>query len=329
MESHLALHIEDNLRAGMSPEEARRLALIKLGGVALTQELYREQRGLPMLETLWQDLRFGLRMLRKNPGFSLIVILTLALGIGVNTALFSVFNAVALRPLPVKDPDRIVKVYRKELGKSWREASGSVSLFSYPEYTDQRDNAQSFSGLTAYASTFLTLGGAEVEGIRGVLVAGNYFSVLGAEMAWGRSIAPEESQTPGASPVVVLSYRFWQRRFNSDPSLVGKTVTLNRQPFIVTGIASSAFQGTELEAPDVWVPLTMQAQLTQGSDFLSRQHLSWLSVIGRLKPGVSLTQSQAELTLFANQLDLAFPGRKTQIIVTPGSFLSDPEHLNL
>ncbi|NOT59601.1 MAG: ABC transporter permease, partial [Acidobacteria bacterium] len=114
LESHLALHIEDNLRAGMSPEEARRQALIKLGGVTLTQELHREQRGLPMLETLWHDLRFGLRMLRKHPGFSLIAVLTLALGIGVNTALFTVFNAAALRPLPVREPDRIVKVYRKE-----------------------------------------------------------------------------------------------------------------------------------------------------------------------------------------------------------------------
>jgi macrolide transport system ATP-binding/permease protein len=255
-------------------------------------------------------------------------VLTLALGIGVNTALFTLFNAVALRPLPVKDPERVVKVYRKELGNSSREVSGSSSMFSYPEYTSHRDNAQAFSGLTAYASASLTLGGAEAEGIRGLLVAGNYFSVLGAEMALGRTFAPEECQTPGASPVVVLSHGFWRRRFGSDPSLVGKTLTLNRQPFTVIGITSPSFHGAELERPDVWAPLTMQVQLIPGSDFLPRQNLSWLDVVGRLKPGVSPAQAQAEMMLLAGQLDLAYPGRKTQIIVTPGSFLSNPRLRN-
>ncbi len=275
-----------------------------------------------------QDLRYGVRMLLKNPGFTVVSALTLALGIGVNTALFTVFNAVAFRPLPVKDADSIVKVYRKELGNSSREVSGSSSMLSYHEYTSHRDNTQAFAGLTAYAGAPLTLGGAEAEGVRGLLVAGNYFSVLGAEMALGRAFAPEECQTPGASPVVVLSHSFWQRRFNSDPNLVGKTLTLNRQPFTVIGITSPSFHGAELERPDVWASLTMQVQLIPGRDLLPRQNLSWLDVVGRLKPGVSPAQAQAEMMLLAGQLDRAYPGRKTQIIVTPGSFLSNPRLRN-
>ncbi len=276
-------------------------------------------------DEMFQDLRYGARMLLKNPGFTVVAVLTLALGIGVNTALFTLFNAVALRSLPVKDPERVVKVYRKELGKSSREVSGSASMFSYPEYTGFCNNTQAFSGLTAYADASLTLGGAEGEEIKGLLVAANYFSVLGTEMAVGRSFAPEEGRTPGASPVVVLSHRFWQRRFGADASLIGKTVILNRQPFTVIGVAARDFNGAELFAPDVWVPLTMQVQVMPGRDFLPKQNLSWLEVAGRLKPGVSQAQAQAEMTLLAGQLDLAYPGRKTQIIVTPGNFLSDPK----
>src|SRR5262245_25752738 len=273
-----------------------------------------------------QDLRFGFRMLSKNPGFTAVAVLTLALGIGVNTALFSLFNAVALRPLPVKDPKRVVKVYRKELGKSGREVAGSYTFLSYPEYTGFRDNTQVFSGLTAYAeNTPLTLGVDELEAIKGLLVAENYFSVLGAEMAMGRAFLPGECQTPGASPVVVLSHRFWQRRFGADAGLIGKTITLNRHPFTVVGVAARDFNGAELFTPDLWAPITMQAQLMPGRDFLPKQNLSWLEVVGRLKPGVSMTQAQAEMALFAGQLDLAYPGRKTQVIVTPGNFLSDPE----
>jgi macrolide transport system ATP-binding/permease protein len=276
-------------------------------------------------DEMFQDLRFGVRMLFKHKGFTVVAVLTLALGIGVNTALFTVFNAVALRPLPVKDPHSVVKVYRKELGNSAREVSGSVSMFSYPEFTSYRDHTQTFAGLTSYADTSLTLGGAEAEGIKGLLVAGNYFSVLGATMELGRPIAPEECQTPGASPVVVLSYSFWQRRFGADASLIGKTLMLNRQPFTVIGVTTREFHGAELFAPDLWAPLTMQAQLMPGRDFLPQQNLSWLEVVGRLKPGVSPAQAQAELTLFAGQLDRVYPDRKTQINVTPANFLSDPE----
>jgi macrolide transport system ATP-binding/permease protein len=279
-------------------------------------------------DEMFQDLRFGLRMLLKNPGFTVVAALTLALGIGVNTALFTVFNAVALRSLPVKDPDSVVKVYRRELGTSDREVSGSGSMLSYPEYIGYRDNTQVFSALAAYADTSLTLGGAEAEATNGLLVTENYFSTLGAEMALGRAFAPEECRTPGASPVVVLSHRFWSRRFGADAGLIGKTIVLNRQPFTVVGVAARGFNGAELLAPDLWAPITMQAQLMPGRDFLPKQNLSWLEVVGRLKPGASMSRAQAEMTLFAGRFDLAYPGRKTQIVVMPGNFMSDPERLD-
>jgi macrolide transport system ATP-binding/permease protein len=272
-----------------------------------------------------QDLRFGVRMLLKQPWFTVVAVLTLALGIGVNTALFTLFNAIALRPLPVKDPESIVKVYRKELGKSPRSFHGSGATLSYPEYTGYRDNTRVFSGLTAYAGYPLTMGGGEAEGISGMVVAENYFSVLGAELALGRTFTPEECRTPGASPVVVLSHRFWERRFGADAGMIGKTVILNRQPYTVVGVTARDFNGAELFAPDLWVPITMQAQVMPGRDYLRQQNLGWLEVAGRLKPGVSPAKAQAEMMLFASQLDLAYPGQKTQIIVTRGNFLSDPE----
>src|SRR4030095_13803740 len=174
----------------------------------------------------------------------------------------------------------------------------------------------------------LTLGAAPAEDIKGQLVTDNYFSTLGAEMALGRAFAPEECQTPGAAPVVVLSHRFWSRRFGADASLIGKTITLNRQPFTVIGVAALGFNGAEVFAPDLWAPLTMQAQVMPGRDFLPRQNLSCVEVVGGLKPGVSTAQAHAEMTLFAGQLDLAYPGRRTQIVLRPGVFLSDPDRFN-
>src|SRR5262245_54219957 len=305
-----------------------KLELLRRSSGAFWDALLLQPRRLE--DEMFQDLRFGVRMLLKNPGFTVVAGLTLALGIGVNTALFTLFNAAALRPLPVKDPDRVAKIYRKELGKSYgREVAGSNSMLSYPEYTGFRDNTQAFSALTAYSeNTSLTLGADELEAINGLLVAENYFSALGAEMAVGRAFLPEECQTPGAAPVVVLSHRFWQRRFGADAGLIGKTITLNRQPFTVLGVAAGDFNGAELFAPDLWAPITMQSQLMPGRDFLPKQNLSWLEVVGRLKPGVPMAQAQAEMTLFAGQLDLAYPGRKTQIIVAPGSFLSNPRVRN-
>ncbi len=328
LESHLAFHIEDNLRAGMSPEEARRRALVKLGGVTLTQELHREQRGLPMLETLWQDLRFGLRMLRKNPGFSLIAILTLALGIGANTALFTVYDAFVLKPLPLKDPESIVHVrgYARE-GK-WQP------LFSYQDYLDYRDRNASFVGLIAMNKFAVPFGDetADIAGFSvlpgnfgfGRLVSSNYFAVLGAEMALGRGFAPEENQTPGTHPVLVLSHICWEQRFHSDPNVIGKTVRVAGLPFTIIGVTAKGFIGTEPDSPQFWVSLMMRDQVVGNWHYriwLNDCRANSFSLFGRLKPGVTREQAQAEMNVIAQQLTQAYPDpqRKASVVVTSGA----------
>ncbi|MGH9768484.1 MAG: ABC transporter permease [Blastocatellia bacterium] len=255
------------------------------------------------MQTLWQDLRYGLRMLRRNPGFTIAAALSLALGIGANTAIFSVVNAALLRPLPVKEPDRLVGLYRKI------PQDRNHNRFSYPNYLDTRDRNQSFSGLAAYYFTPLNLsGGGQTERLWGKVVSGNYFSTLGVEFAQGRTFLPEEDRTPGAHPVAVVSHGLWQRRFGGDPNLVGKTVTLNGYGFTIVGIAPAGFRGTELGmAPDVWVPMMMQAQALPGQDWLTPRGVGWLRVVGRLKPGVSWLQAQAEMEMLGAQLKREHP----------------------
>ena len=240
LESHLALHIEDNLRAGMTPEEARRVALIKLGGVTQIQELHREQRGLPMLETLGQDIRFGLRMLRKNPGFSLIAIITLALGIGANTAIFSVVNAVLLRPLPFKEPDRLVTILEMKLPQA-RESTASPGNF-----TDWKQQNTVFERLVAYTTPAFNLTGTgDPEQLRGMKVTDGFFALLGAQPLLGRDFLPEEDQ-PGRNNVIILSHGLWQRRFSGDANIVNQTLTLNGQQFTLIGVMPATFQFGDL-----------------------------------------------------------------------------------
>jgi predicted permease len=339
LESHLQMHIEDNLRAGMSPEEARRRALIKLGGVTLTKELYREQGGLPMLETLGQDLRFGLRMLRKNPGFSFIAILTLALGVGVNTALFTVYDAFVLKPLPLKDPDSIANV------KGYDREGKRNQLFSYLDYVDYRDRNTSFEGLIAGTQFFAPFGEqtaavADASGFPGNLgvgnlVSGNYFTVLGAEMALGRGFVPEEDQTPGTHAVLVLSHTCWTHRFNSDPHIIGKTVRVADQPFTVIGVAAPEFIGTTPFPPQFWAPLMMRDQVLSNRNrtaLQSERKEDSLMLAGRLKPGVTFAQAQAEMNVIAQQLANSYPDpkRKAAVGVTSGAtFLQLDDDLQL
>ncbi len=318
LESHLAFHIEDNLRAGMSPIEARRQALIKLGGVTLTQELYREQRGVPMLETLLQDLRFGLRMLRKNPGFSLIAILTLGLGIGANTAIFSLVNTVLLRPLPIAQPEQVVTLNFGVPGR------GVFPLIGYPEYTDYRDRNQVLAGLAAMgmAQVGLSNNGTN-ERILGLHVTGNYFSLLGVGAALGRVITPEDDRTPGGHPVVMLSYQCWQQRFGADPQIIGRDLLISGRKYTVIGVAPKGFSGTELAStPELWFPIMMKPGLELGRGPL-KGRTAPVGTIGRLKEGVSWAQAESDLNLIAAQIGREYPqSDKGQIVVLsqPGLF---------
>jgi predicted permease len=255
------------------------------------------------MSTLWQDLRYGARMLLKKPGFTLIAIVTLALGIGANTAIFSVVNGALLRPLQVKEPDRLVGLYRKI------PQDPNYNRFSYPNYVDVRDRNQVFEGLAAYYFAPFNLSGAsQTERVFGKVVSGNYFSVLGVEMGLGRGFLPEEDRIPDAHPVVVISHGLWQRRFGGDPSMVGKTITINGFGFTVIGIAPQQFQGAELGMiPDVFVPMMMQSRAMPGRNWLEDRGIGWLRVVGRLKPDVGERQAQAEMHTLAAQIRSEHP----------------------
>ncbi|MGH9837939.1 MAG: ABC transporter permease [Blastocatellia bacterium] len=249
------------------------------------------------MQTLWQDLRYGLRLLLKNPGFTIVAVLSLALGIGANTAIFSLINAALLRPLLVEKPDELAMMLT---GRS----KGLNSNFSYPLYADFRDQNNVFSGLAAHAPISVSLSdGNQTERIKGEIVSGNYFSLLGLKAAAGRTFAPEEDRTLGAYPVVMLSYGLWQRRFGSDRSLLGKTVRINNQGFTVVGIAPRGFTGMNLgEVADLWAPMMMQPQVEPGISNLNSRGVSWLYLVGRLKPGINLEQAQAGLDVLFQQL---------------------------
>src|SRR6266567_4715566 len=306
---HLEKLIEEKVAKGMTPEEARYAALRELGGVEQIKEECRDMRRVNYIENFLQDVRYGLRMLARNPGFTAVVLFTLALGIGLNTTIFALFDAVALRSLPVRDPNTIVDVYQRIEGESYRP-------FSYPEYDALRDSNSVFSGLVAYSWIPIEFdsGAAttETESAHALLVSGNYFSVLGGEAMLGRTFTPEEDQAPGAYPLAVLSHGFWKRHFNSEPATVGKSVKLNGIRFTVVGIASEAFVGTEPQIPDLWVPLTMQGQMMPHDDRLHDRSSFWLEAIARLRPGVSLRQAQARMDVVINRLSPDYLGSSAQ-----------------
>src|SRR5262245_27680293 len=289
---------------------------------------------------MFQDLHFGIRMLRKNPGFTIVAALSLALGIGVNTSVFMLIYSLVWRPLAVKDPAGVVSIYQTVRGENYGRRSEGGGPISYPEYVNYRDQTRSFAGLAAYAEETLTLTGVETERINAQIVTDNYFSVLGGEAALGRVFVPNECQTQGACPQVVLSYAFWQRRFGSDPNVVGKALILNRQPFTVAGVTARYWSGMGMQAasqfdlpviaPDVWVPLMMRGQLAPERDMLSQRDCSCHSVVGRLNNGVSLKQAQADINVAAGQLDqneLVTNNRvrKTNVTVMAGTALNIPE----
>src|SRR5499427_6051968 len=292
-----------------------------------------------LMQTLLQDLRYGARMLRKHPGFAFIAALTLALGVGANTALFTIYNAFVLKPLPLKDPDSIANLTGYD-----REGKRN-GLFSYLDYVDYRDRNTSFAGLIAWSQFTAPFGEqtaelADSSGFPGNLglgnfVSGNYFTVLGAEMALGRAFAPEEDQTPGAHPVLVLSHICWTRRFNSDPHIVGRTVRLAGLPFTVIGVTAPEFIGTTPLPPQFWTPLMMRDQVLGShnrSELQSERKVDSFLLTGRLKPGVEVAQAQAEMNVITRQLASSYPDpqRKASVSVTSGAtFLQLEDELKL
>jgi len=268
------------------------------------------------MNTLWQDLRYGARMLMKKPGFTLIAALTLSLGIGANTATFSLLNAFLFRPLPCASPERLVGYY---IGKE--EGNG----LSYPYYRDVRDRNEAFSGFLAFRFATVNLSGAaggRNEYLWGYLVSGNYFDTLGVRAAMGRALTEADDRAPGAHPVVVLSHGCWLRRFGGDAAIVGKNVLLNGHGFTVIGVTPAGFFGTErLIAPEFFAPMMMQRQIEPGGGWLEDRGAGTLWAVGRLKPGVTVEQGQASVNLLTGQLAKEYPDHHLGLTVklgTPG-----------
>jgi macrolide transport system ATP-binding/permease protein len=278
-----------------------------------------------MLNTTFQDLRYAIRALLKHRTFTAAALLTLALGIGINTGVFTLLYSVAFRPLPVKDPESVVSVYQTFEGEYSRQVEGNVALLSYPEYLNYRDTVTGLSGLVASTDLALYSGSDNVERINGLLITDNYFSVLGGVAALGRTFFDKECQAPLQCPLAVISHDFWQRRFGSDHNVIGSSLTVNGQSLTVVGVAARDFRGAEITVPDVWIPVTMQPALQPDSPILPLPNCSWLSVFGRMKDGVSVQQIQAEMQLVAARMDHEYPGRRSIVNVMPGSYLNSPE----
>jgi len=268
------------------------------------------------MQTLWQDLRYGLRTLARKPGFTVIAVISLALGIGANTAIFSLVNLILFRPLPVANPQEVVSV--SPVGKD-----GALAAFSYPNYIDFRDRNEVLSGLLASRFVVVSMSrNGNNEKVWGDLVSGNYFDVLGVKPALGRSFLPEEDKTRLSHPVVVISHSLWQRRFGGDPSVVDSDVLINGMKFKVIGVAPAGFKGTEvIYTPEIYAPFATQKWIEPENDYLDKRDESNMFAVGRLKPGVSAAQAEASLNLLAAQLAKDFPNENEGLgiqVIPPG-----------
>lgn len=299
MRFHLEMKAEEYLAGGMTEEEARRAAHRQFGNETRLQEMSREMWGFGFVETLFQDLRYGVRVLVKHKGFTVVAILTLALGIGANTAIFSVVNAVLLKPLPFPNSERLVTIKRVD------PRGGNVLGFnSYPNFTDYRDRARSLQHIAAYSDTYAWLGAGEApERIEEVYVSADLFDALGVRAALGRVFTTEEDK-PGAPIVAVISDGLWRRRFGSDPGVVGREIVLDGDKTTVLGVMPPNFDFPISEqANDVWVPLGSSAY----GETLKNRRANNHALIASLKPNVSIEQAQTELDAINNQLAAQYP----------------------
>jgi putative ABC transport system permease protein len=294
LQSHVAMLTEDNLRRGMAPAEARRAALIRVGGAASLQERHREARGLPAFDTLLHDLRFALRLLIKDRWFTAAVVVALALGVGVNTTVFTVINGWNLRDLPVDEPGRLM-----HLGT--RDAQGRVRGVSYLDFLDWRDGLRAFTGLSAYADTSMNLAveGHPADHLAGCFMSANAFSALRERPIVGRDFRPEDDR-PGAPPVIIIGHGVWTERFGADASVIGRTVRVNGALATIVGVMPPGFMFPYLA--EIWQPIAQMPDLAaQPRDARA------LGLFGRLADGVTLAEARAELSAFGTALAAQFP----------------------
>jgi macrolide transport system ATP-binding/permease protein len=324
IEFHRNLKQRELEEAGLPALEASTASRRALGNVMLAREDARAVWIWPWLESIWQDLAYGARNFRRQPGFTAVALLTLASAIGLNTSLFTVFNAIAFRPWPVKDPSRVVNVH-----SIWRTPQGAgTGGFSLAEYRYLADHIQSFDGLIAMRE----IGGIKVgdggKTVTGDYVSGNYFRVLGVEMERGRGFLPEEDHVATPYPVAVFSHRAWQNRFGGDPAIVGKQIRLDGVPFTIVGITSPDFAGTSPNRNDVWIPMPARA-LVRPDDpdvtrFLRDADYCCSSIAGRLAPGITRDQARSELEVLHKQFGSQCKLDRSGILLSGTAFLGDP-----
>jgi predicted permease len=298
LEIHLAMQAEEFRGQGMEPTAARAAALREFGGVLQTQEAYRERRGVAWLESTAKDVRYALRGLRRNPGFTAAAVISLALGIGANTAIFSLFHTLMMRMLPVARPQELVTLYKTG---GWGQGYTSYPL--YLELAERSDLFNSVAARTGVAKVRFTLAGGQAQFTQREFVSGNYFDVLGVGPALGRLFNDDDNRVPGRHPLAVLSYDFWRNRFGADPGVLGRTLLVDEQLLTVIGVAAPGFRGVEVEHhPEIWVPAMMYPAK------IMNPGMWWVWILGRRRPEVSLPQLQAAVDVLVRQhLAAAYP----------------------
>jgi predicted permease len=300
LDAHLDMLAEENVRRGMSTEEARRAARIRLGGRTQLQETNRELHGLPALETFFQDTRYAFRMLRKNLGFTAVAVLTMAVGIGANTAIFSVVYAMLLKPLPYSEPEQLLTLFEAQ-----PQAGGKATGWSYANFAELREQNHIFSDMAASQQHQLTLTGrGEPSVVNTSVVTPELFSVFGQRPILGRPFYSEDGKA-GAPAVVTLSENLWRGSFAADPNVIGSSINLDKRSFTIVGVMPAVFRFPILTASEqLWIPLVQDPLF---GSWMDRRGGHWLQVTGRLKPGVSMTQAQAELDAIDARLAKEFP----------------------
>jgi predicted permease len=339
LRAHIDLAVAENLMRGMTRQDAQTAALRNFGGVTQISERYRVERGLPFLETLAQDIRYGLRQLRKSPGFTLTAVITLALGIGANTAIFTLVHAVLERSLPVADPSRLYRVGDGNTCCYWggfESDNGDFDLFPYDLFLHLKQSSPEFEQLAAMqaggSSFSVRSGSSPAKALRSEYVSGNYFSALGVNAYAGRPLVDSDDK-PGAAPVLVLSYQAWQSDFAGDPAIVGSTVYVQTHPFTVAGIAPPGFFGDRVidRPPDVWVPLANEPTIEGAGTSLEPQgeeDTAWLYLLGRVHPQTNIAALQTRLSATLRQWMATSPSfvahggaamiPKQHVVLSPG-----------
>src|SRR5258708_2180466 len=322
IEEHIALQTAENLRAGLSPVEARRQAILKFGSVEAVKQNCQAERGLLSIETLVEDVRYSLRLLRKSPGFAIAAILTLALAIGANAVVFGVLNGLVLRPMNLPQEQSL-----------WGIDRGGIGFESYPNYRDLRDRNHSFDDLAALNLAYVGMDtGQNPSSVWGMEATGNYFDIMGVQPYLGRFFHSSDEYGPNSAPYIVPGYADLHVHFQDDRSVIGRTVRLNKHPFTIVGVAPPSFHGTIMFfSPDFYVPLVNQEQVEGESVLEKRENRRAIfEVLGHLKPGVTTAQAMADLNSIGADLEKSYPKEDSQMKFTlarpglGGDFLGGP-----